>query len=155
MLLEDPLAHRQDDIGGEEGVLGGGTTGGKGEQFISQQKDSAINMKISWCQADVDKWSSHFGRAVDVESRLFLQSADDGHFLTLQGGRVVGKPASKEVKNDESKGKHQVYVIVRVPRRGVLLVNETTGAHIVAKGVWTLVSFKERLSLIFTSKLMH
>lgn len=30
--------------------------------------------------------------------------------------------------------KSQIWLLVRVPRKGMLLVNESTGAHIVAKG---------------------
>lgn len=30
--------------------------------------------------------------------------------------------------------KSQVWLLVKVPRKGMLLVNESTGAHIVAKG---------------------
>lgn len=50
-------------------------------------------MKISWCQADVDKWSKYFGREVELQSRVFLQNAIGGGALTMKGGIVVGRYA--------------------------------------------------------------
>lgn len=54
------------------------------------EANNFTNMKISWCQADVDKWSKYFGREVDVQSRVFLQNAIGGSALTMKGGNIVG-----------------------------------------------------------------
>lgn len=87
--------------------------------------------KTSWHQEHIDRWTREFGQGAEILCRVVLLNIESRSAVSRkrEDANLIGRC----LVDTKCKKSQEIWVFVKVSG-GILLVNEGTGAHIVAQG---------------------